>query len=189
MDAFSHLSILLSIILGLGIAELLTRFGGIIEHRAGSTLYGPAVSWAFLLLIAHVQTWWTIFGLRELHTWTFFAFSVVLLQPIALFLLSILSLPRVGSDVELKTDLRANYFANRRWYFGLFMGLLVVSIVKDLVLSGSLPSAVNLGFHGVLFTVALLGIVTTRDGVHRLLAYGSLLAIGAYIAALFSRLP
>ena len=55
MDAFAHLSVLLSIILGLGIAELLSRFGGLIEHRRTSSLYGPSLSWAFVLLIGQIQ--------------------------------------------------------------------------------------------------------------------------------------
>jgi len=185
MDPFTHLSILLSIILGLGIAELLTRFGGIIERRHSARLYGPSLAWALVLLLAHVQTWWSIFGLREYRAWTFLTFSTVLLQPIMLFLLSVLALPRGGDAV----DLRVNYYAHRRWFFGLFGGLLIVSVTKDLVLSGQLPSATNLEFHAVLFAVSLTGFLTAREGVHRVLAVLSVSVLVAYIAVLFSRLP
>jgi len=33
MDAFSYLSVLLSVIIGLGISQLLTSFGRLIRHR------------------------------------------------------------------------------------------------------------------------------------------------------------
>lgn len=183
MEAFAHLSILLSIILGLGITELLAGFARLIEHRRSTALYGPAIAWAALLLLAHVQTWWTIFGLRALHQWTFLAFFAVLLQPITLYLLSVLAFPRGGAF-----DLHENFFEQRRWFFALLGILLLVSIAKDLVVAGSLPSPLNLAFHGVLFAVAGIGMVSGREGTHRALAYGSLLVIVLYIAVLFSRL-
>jgi hypothetical protein len=184
MEAFAHLSILLSIILGLGITELLGGFARLIERRRATSVYGPAIAWAALLLLAHVQTWWTIFGYRGLHQWTFLAFFVVLLQPIVLYLLSVLSFPRSASSL----DLRANYYEHRRWFFALFASLLVVSIVKDLVVAGSLPSGTNLAFHALLFAIAAVGIATANETVHRIVSYGALLLIVLYIGLLFSRL-
>ena len=184
MEAFAHLSILLSIILGLGITELLAGFARLIEHRRATAVYGPVIAWATLLLVAHVQTWWTIFGLRTLEQWTFLKFSAVLLQPITLYLLSVLAFPRSGKTF----DVEANYFEHRRWFFALFAALLLVSIVKDLIVAGALPSMANLAFHAVLFVVSVVGIATENRVAHRLLAYGSLLLIGLYVALLFSRL-
>ena len=184
MEAFAHLSILISIILGLGMAELLGGFARTIEQRKVVRIYAPPVIWAFLLLLTHVQTWWSIFGLRSHLDWTFFQFSVVLLQPIVLYMLSALALPRGSAEL----DLRANYFAHRRWFFALFASLLTVSIGKDLALSRSLPSTVNLLFHAALFCVAGIGILVAADRVHRLLAYAGGALIGAYIALLFARL-
>ncbi len=184
MEAFAHLSILISIILGLGIAELLSGFARTIEKRGAARIYPPPVVWAFLLLLTHVQTWWSIFGLRSHLDWTFFQFSVVLLQPIVLYMLSALALPR--SSAEL--DLHANYFAHRQWFFALFASLLAVSIGKDLALSGSLPSTMNLAFHAALFCLAGVGFIFAADRVHRWLAYTAAALIGAYIALLFARL-
>jgi hypothetical protein len=65
-----------------------------------------------------------MFGLRFVTQWTFVRFAVVLLQPIALYLLAVLVLPSQGTT----TDLRANYFAQRRWFFGLIAFLLGVSV-------------------------------------------------------------
>ena len=184
MEAFAHLSILISIILGLGIAELLSGFVRTIEKRRAVRIYSPPILWAFLLLLTHVQTWWSIFGLRSHLDWTFFQFSVVLLQPIVLYMLSALALPRGSAEL----DLRANYFEHRRWFFALFASLLIVSIGKDLALSGSLPSTTNLLFHAVLFCLAGVGFFIAADRVQRLLAYTAAALIGAYIALLFARL-
>jgi hypothetical protein len=42
VDPFSYLSVLISIILGLGITQLLTGLGRLLQARAGTRLYAPA---------------------------------------------------------------------------------------------------------------------------------------------------
>lgn len=184
MEPFEYLSVLISIILGLGITQLLTGFGRWLEQRATLRVYGPSIAWAAFLLVVHVQTWWSMFGMRHWPTWNFLQFSVVLLQPSLLFLLAILAFPGPGS----LDDMRANFFRQQRWFFGLLMALLVTSMVKDLVRSGSLPDPANLLFHMIFFGMAGLGIAFRRDMHHRALAYTSLTAITIYIVVLFGRL-
>ena len=65
MDPFSYLSVLISIILGLGITQLVTGLGRLIQARARIKFYAPTIAWVGLLLIIHVQTWWAMFGLRS----------------------------------------------------------------------------------------------------------------------------
>jgi hypothetical protein len=78
MDEFSYLSVLLSIILGLAITQILKGFRGLLHSRARVRLYWPSITWAVLLLVINVQTWWAMFGLRSHHDWTFAAFAVVI---------------------------------------------------------------------------------------------------------------
>ena len=65
MDRFSYLSVLISIILGLGITQLVTGLGRLIQARHRVRLYWPSVVWTGILLLIHVQTWWSMFGLRN----------------------------------------------------------------------------------------------------------------------------
>jgi hypothetical protein len=183
VDEFNYLAVFISMILGLGVAQLLSGFGRWVEQRASFRAYGPAIAWAGILLIVHVQTWWVLFGLRSRTGWTFLEFGTVLLQPILLFLLATLVLP--GSA---ETDLRANYFAQRRWFFGLLLALLVMSVLKDLLLDGHLPSLANLAFHAFLFVTAAIAIATDRETYHRAFAYTSIAFMALYITLLFARL-
>ena len=73
-----------------------------------------------------------MFGLRRVHTWTFVAFSLTLMQPILLFFLSALVLPDFDRDEAL--DLRANYFAQMRWFFGMMLALLLASLARCVVI-------------------------------------------------------
>lgn len=185
MDAFNYLAVLISIILGLGIAQLLTGFGRWIEQRNAFRAFIPAIVWAGILLLIHVQTWWSMFGLRFHANWTFVQFAIVLLQPIALYLLAIVALPSGNAP---KVDLRANYFAQRRWFFGLLAFLLVVSVVKDLVVTGSMPSGVNLGFHAGFLLIALAAMALARDGAHQAIAVVGGVSMLAYVGLLFREL-
>lgn len=185
MPAFDYLAVLISIILGLGIAQLLGSFGRWVEHRRAFGAFGPALLWAGILLLIHVQTWWSMFGLRALAEWTFARFAIVLLQPIVLYLLAILVLP---SQTAQSQDARANYFAQRHWFFGLLAFLLVVSVVKDLVVSGSLPGGLNLAFHGLFLAGAIVGMSTSRAAAHWTVALVAAAAIVSYVGLLFWQL-
>lgn len=185
MEPFEYLSVLISIVLGLGITQLLAGFGRWLEQRATFRAYGPSIAWAAFLLVVHVQTWWSMFGLGYWEEWNFLQFSVVLLQPIVLFLVTVLVFPS-SSAAEL--DLRTNYFAQRPWFFGLFLALLVVSLLRDLVRMGHLPEAANVAFHGLLFAIGGAALATERDVHHRVLACTALLVILAYVVLLFAQL-
>jgi cytochrome bd-type quinol oxidase subunit 2 len=185
VDAFGYLSVLVSIVLGLGITQLLAGFSRWLERRATFRAYGPAIAWAVLLLLAHIQTWWSMYGLRLYADWTFLQFFMVLLQPILLFLLATLVLP--GASVN-EQDLRSNFIAQRPWFFGLFIALLVVSLVRDLVRDGTLPGAANLGFHGTLFLVGATAALTRNERAQHALAYAALTLFLVYTAVLFADL-
>jgi len=187
MDPFSYLAVLISIILGLGITQLLSGLGRLLQERRRVRLYWPTIVWVGLLLVLHVQTWWAMFGLRTLSSWSFLAFLLVLLQPVVLFLLAALLLPDSGS--ETARDLRANYFAHSRWFFGLGVLLLAASLTRDVVLSGSLPGRLNTTGHVLLLMGWGIGVLTQRESYHRWLALYSALILVGYIAVLFRALP
>ena len=186
MDEFSYLSVLVSIILGLGITRLLTGCGQLIEDRDRGRTYWPSLLWAVVLLVIHVQTWWSMFGMRSHEGWTFLAFLVVLLQPIALYLLAALVLPTLAPGEPV--DLRSHYYRQARWFFGLLIVLLVVSLVKDLIVSGALPAPVNVAFHLVFMALAAAVAVTAQPRYHEAVATLTPVLFGAYVVLLFSQL-
>jgi hypothetical protein len=100
-------------------------------------------------------------------------------------LLAIVVLPAQGAT---GLDLRANYFGQRRWFFGLLVFLLGVSVLKDVVVSGSLPGGLNLGFHAVLLAVTVAALSTERERVHQVLASVAAISMIAYVGVLFREL-
>ena len=185
MGAFAYLSVLISIVLGLGITRLLMGFGRWLEARSEFHAFGPSLAWAGFLLVVDIETWWTMFGYTHHREWTFLEFVIVLLQPMVLFLMTLLVFP--SSDLP-RQDLKENFLHQRPWFFGLLIILLAVSILKDLVLNGRFPGAMNLVFHGIFFVAAILGMALKHERGHRPLAYSVLVVFVLYTVLLFFNL-
>ena len=186
MDAFSYLSVLISLILGLAITQVLKGFRGLMQARARLVNYWPAVLWGVLVVVISVQSWWAMFSLRTHVDWTFLQFSIVLAQTIVIYLLAALVLPDFFGDGAV--DLREHYYGHRRWFFWLLVLLIVTSLVKALVIDGELPRPADLAFHLLFVALGVSGAVIARPRYHEILAVLGLLTIGAYIATLFTHL-
>lgn len=187
MDAFSYLSVLLSIILGLAITQILQGFRDLMQARLRLRLYWPSLLWAFTLLVICVQEWWAMFGWRNYRPWTFGGFSLMLAQTVATYLIAALALPDVRGDEPI--DLRAYYYANHRWFFLMLAIALAISVLKDLVLSGQLPQPpLNSIAQFVFIALSLIAVFTARERYHKLLAPLGAILFGIYIAMLFKHL-
>jgi hypothetical protein len=186
MDAFSYLSVLISIVIGLAITQILQGYRTLLIARHRVRFYGPSLIWAGVLLLISAQSWWAMFGMREHVQWTFLEFALVLLQTILTYMLAALLIPDVG--VEERVDLRAHYLEQASWFFGFGVALLIVSVLKDLALTGSWPKPLNLGFHAVFVTLWTIAAGTRYEPYHRVLAWLMTVAIAAYVWLLFARL-
>jgi hypothetical protein len=186
VDEFGYLSVIISVILGLSIAQLLQGIGQIINARDRVRIYWPSVGWAVLLLLIDVQAWWAMFGYRYRHNWTFIQFTVVLLEATMLYLLAAIVLPNIPNEGDI--DLRDNYFRHAGWFFGSVVVLLLDSLLKSVLVSGGLPGNLDLGFHLFWMTISLIAAFVREDTYHKALVCVSFVVFIAYIAMLFSSL-
>ena len=107
--------------------------------------------------------------------------------PIGAYLLSVLLVPDLD-DLE-EVDLRASYFSNRRWFFGLLVLLPLISLLHEQVHGGHIQWDVDAAFRLGFVTVALLGLSVQRALVHWVLTVGFAIGFAAYVGLLFLRLP
>jgi len=186
LDAFSYLSVLLSIILGLGLTQLLTAAGRLIRQRERVRVDWLPLLWSAVLLVVYVQAWWAMFGLRSLREWTFFEFLLVLAQTTTLYMMAAVILPEQVDDAGV--DLAAHYERHHRWFFGFFLATLCISIMKDLVISGHLPVVANVVFHALFATLCIAAMIARGRRVQVALSVAGTAAIATYIGLLFTRL-
>ena len=187
MDPFSYLSVLISIVLGLGITQLLGGFATLVRDRARIRMYWPLPVQMGVLFLIHVQLWWALFSLRTHVIWQFSGFLVVLMQPVILFLVTAVITPESPRDESI--DLRARYFRESRWFFAGLLASVALSLLKSVIVAGSWPKPADLVGHGLFAAIALTGLSTRNDLTHRIIAPLSLALYGAYIAVLFLDLP
>ena len=186
MDAFSYLSVLLSIILGLAIAQVLQGYRALLLARGRVRLSTPVLIWSGLLLLFVTQAWWASFGLRQRMNWDFLSFAIILLQMVLLYMLAAVIFPEV--EPGDRVDLVDHFDRHRRIFYSFLIAMLMVSVLKDVVLDHRLPSPLNLGFHVLLGATAPVGIGVRSPRVQLWLALFGVAFFVAYIALLFAHI-
>jgi hypothetical protein len=186
VDAFSYLSVLLSIILGLAITQILQGYRSLLLARGRVRFYWPSLLWSALLLVMVAQLWWASFGLARHQGWTFPQFSIVLLQTVLLYMMAGLVLPDMPEREPI--DLRVHFYREQRAFFAIFLVMLAVSVCKDWVMEGHLPGRDNLAFHAAFALLALGGLLIRKPRFHEVVTPLGALGMAVYVAALFARL-
>jgi len=92
ISAFEYITILISIILGLGITHILSSLVRLL-HIPGVQSYWPHMIWVLLVLLLHIQEWFVLYELKDLKAWRMVTFLFVILYPINLFILANLLFP------------------------------------------------------------------------------------------------
>lgn len=99
---FEYLMVLTSIIIGLGITNILVGFGEMLRSRASVRESPTHLAAVAVVLVLMLQHWWDSWNLHDVSYWTFPGLLFHLAGPIALFLASYLAFPRrvEGQDLE-----------------------------------------------------------------------------------------
>ncbi len=110
MDRFNFLMVLMSIIVGLGITEILINVARQIKLRKSSKPFWVHSGVVALLFLAFLQVWWESWQLRVVNEWAFPHLLLMLATPVGLFLISHLIFPEDFEDA----DFEEYYFENSR---------------------------------------------------------------------------
>jgi hypothetical protein len=186
MDAFGYLSVLLSIILGLAIAQVLQGYRALLLARGRIHADPAPLIWSGLVLLFAAQAWWASFGLNARSDWDFLDFAVILLQMGLLYMLSALVLPDVPQGEAV--DLASHFDRHRKPFFVFLIAMLASSILKEAVLEHRLTAPINLSFHLLLAAIAAAGFVAPGRKVQLGLALLAAAGFLSYVALLFARL-
>ncbi|HEY1707052.1 MAG TPA: hypothetical protein VGG10_02215 [Rhizomicrobium sp.] len=187
MSDFDYLSVLISIVLGLGITNILTAFAGLVRSRSRITMFWPTPLTLVTLFVIHVQTWWALFGLRDIRHWTIAGFFMVLMQPVLLFLASAMLVPDFSGDRPI--NLHDDFYRERGWFYASLLGLLTVSFLRPVVLIHHLSDPIDVGAHLLFIAMMLFGLLVGREIVQKFVAAFMFVFIIAYVAVLFVNLP
>jgi hypothetical protein len=93
MTLFEFLMVLVSIIVGLGVTEILTGVALQIRCRGSSQAYWVHSCGVALIFLALLQTWWELWGLHNTPEWAFYSLVLMLVAPAGLYLVAHLIFP------------------------------------------------------------------------------------------------
>ena len=183
MSQFDYLAVLVSIVLGLGIANVLTGFAAIVRARARVTSFLPTYIQMANVFVIHIQMWWAMFGLRELRHWTFPVFLAVILQPVLVFLMSAFIVPEIAPEGRI--DLKEQYFREHAWFGAAIFATVADSLLRNLLAAGHLQDVPELVALGVFALLGVIGFASRSARVHMVLAPTVSLMLAAYVGTLF----
>ncbi|MEP1152482.1 MAG: hypothetical protein JXR20_11765 [Balneola sp.] len=123
MTIFGHLSVFISIILGLAVVHLLSGISLILDTRKASKVYWVHLLWTFNMLFAVVLVWISSFTLAPLDELSMIHFLNLLAYSIVTYLMSGLLFPVQGEEV---VDFYEHFTANRKRFFSL--GILFIFV-------------------------------------------------------------
>jgi hypothetical protein len=131
MDLREHAFALVSVVLGLALTQLLSNLNDLIAARKHVHWYPLPLIWAATAFAVATNYWWGMFlGVTGVHLSANAAeFLLRMLLPVCLFLLCGATLPKVAT-VESQRDLRLYYYAERRYYFGLWLFFAALSTLE-----------------------------------------------------------
>ena len=134
MTPFEYVSVLTSIILGLGVTQILTGIADLVHQWEKVKLYWPHLLWVVLVFVLHIQEWWITYQLHTIESWRLPTFLFFILVPVSLFILARILFPfNLQEDV---IDLKVFYYGNFRKFFLWTMILNVLSMITNVIVDG-----------------------------------------------------
>jgi len=111
ISAFEYVTILISIILGLGITQILSSLAEILYDYRQVKFFWVHTIWVLLILYIHIQEWFVLYEMKDYSSWKLPVFLFVLLYPITLYLAAKMLFPVIskGQQVDLKFFFLGNY--------------------------------------------------------------------------------
>lgn len=176
MDQFEYVMVLVSIIVGLGIAHILLGIGGIIDRQSRkegrlelSLAHAAWLGFCFAWLV--MFWWWEYRFSTRVADWTMGLYLFLICYAVTLFLLQAVLVPRTWDGV---TSLK-EYFLERRVWFYSFLLFITILDQFDSYLKGGFEyilqtGVFNLTFAAATIPVVVIGIRTTNMRVHNIMA-------------------
>jgi len=134
MSPFEYVSVLISIIYGLGFTLVLTGVAELIRRWKTIVPFWTYFIWIALVLVLYIYEWWQHYTLRLIDSWSLPVFLFIILYPILLFILANLLFPVKWSKKE--TRLKEFYFTTYRKFFLWTILLATLAIIQNVVLEG-----------------------------------------------------
>ena len=168
MKTAEYLSVLVSIIVGLGMSQVLSGVANLLVDRRRVRFYWVWAVAVVMVFIANVQFWWGTFSVGDAVATNFFSFVFFLLTPIALYLSAVVLVPDFEGEGEI--DLKRHFYANRVLYFGFLGAVPLLSGTRSVIISGDPILSPERPFEALFVVLLASGALVANERWQKLLA-------------------
>ena len=179
MVAYSHLSMIAFVILGLSMVRLMINYSALLAKNHNDdpdddvVFYWPHTAICFITFFTIILFWWTSYPLRDLEyypneSWNLFTFLLYLSVPFLFFMVSEIVAPTLEQHKEKEVNLREYYYHNHRVILGLAWILQVCLLANLFVFfQGELASLKVVG-RVIMLIIMLPMVFSSNERVHEI---------------------
>jgi hypothetical protein len=174
MSSFEFIAALMSIIIGLGVTNLLAGAGRAFYRRKENPLDEVHLVLTVATLLLLVLQWWITFRWNIEIKWTFDRFLLLITWTVSLYLLTVFLYPPDLSEAE---EHQARFERNRSGYYFTFIAMSLLDIAQTAVHGELLQPIWYLPFVGQYALLAGGGLIARRRSYDRFFAWYQLVTL------------
>ncbi len=169
INPFEYVSILVSIILGLGITQILSSFSDLLYHCKTVKFYWPHTTWVLFILFLHMQDWFITYQLKDKAVWRLPELLFILLYPATLFMAAKMLLPTNAN--QEKANMKIFYKSQYPIIFLIVAASILISILFNIFLLKKPveQQIILLIFFGLMIIVSLKK--KEKETIHKAIAF------------------
>jgi hypothetical protein len=126
---FEYVTVLTSIILGMGITRLVSGLASIVQRWEKVKTYWPHFLLILIVFVIHIQDWWATYEMAAVKTWKLSNFLFAILYPITLYISARLMFPTRWNVKSI--DLKKFYYSNYKKIYLFILLLPIHSFIEN----------------------------------------------------------
>jgi len=179
MVAYSHLSMIAFVILGLSMVRLMINYSALLAKNHNDDpdddviFYWPHTAICFITFFTIILFWWTSYPLRDLEyfpneNWNLFTFLLYLSVPFLFFMVSEIVAPTLEQHKEKEVNLREYYYHNHRAILGLAWVLQVCLLANLFVFFQGEVASLKVVGRVIMLIIMLPMVISSNKRIHEI---------------------
>jgi len=163
---FTHIRIIIGMVIGLGVARLLNGLARFVQHPGQEPIYSVHLGWSLFMLLSVVHFWWFEFALGRIQIWAFEAYFFVIAFAALYFFVAAVLYP---DDMAEYSSYKDYFLARRTWIYGLLALMFVFDLIDTRLKGIDHFNALGLPYlirQVTMIALILGGIRATRQTYH-----------------------
>ncbi len=174
MGSFEFIAALMSIIVGLGVTNLLAGAGRTLFRRRQNPIDEVHVVFTVATLLLLVLQWWVTFKWNSQVNWSFDEFLILIAWTISLYMMTVFLYP---PDLSEEEEQRDRFHRNRTGYYSTFLAMCLLDIAQTAIRGDIFHPVWYFPFVGQYALVAVGGLVAQRRSYNRFFAWYLLITL------------